>query len=121
MRQVNPIKTFAGEYIPQSYATYAKYNGLNFQCNNKHSQLFETNHGINKVKKFIVKSNMTCKSLCHSLTSFRLHHYTHETFPLLPTPTNKANTSSEQNMSEKLRAKHSISKLEHSQNNDNEN
>jgi len=26
MRQVNPIKTFAGEYIPQSYASYAKNN-----------------------------------------------------------------------------------------------
>src|SRR4051794_33211401 len=79
-----------------------KNNAWNFQWNNKHSQLFETNHDINKVKKFIVKSNMTCKSLCLSLTSL-FFHYTHETFPLLPTPTNKANTSSEQNMSEKLR------------------
>ena len=26
MRQVNPNKTFAGEYIPQYYAFYAKNN-----------------------------------------------------------------------------------------------
>ena len=30
MRQVNPNKTFAGEYKPQYYACYAKNNALTF-------------------------------------------------------------------------------------------
>src|SRR3954454_6771685 len=97
MREVNPIKTFVGEYIPQSYASYAKNNASNFQWPNKHSQLFETNRDINKVKKFIVKSNMTCKSLCRSLNKLPFASlYAQNFFLFNPMPTNKANYNSEQ-------------------------
>lgn len=89
MRQVNPNKTFAGEYIPQYYAFYARNNAWNFQWHNKHSQIFETSHDTNIINKFIMKiiSNMTCQSLCHSLNKLPFASLYTWNFFFLPTPT----------------------------------
>ena len=90
MRQVNPNKTFAGEYKPLYMLPMLKtmHETLNGTIN---TLIFETSHETTIYTKHIIKatSNMTCKSLCHNPSKLPFaSRNTRRNSSTLPTPIN---------------------------------